>query len=203
MRYAYAIFILLVVAVLTIFGLRGTPFKSPPVEIFSDMDRQPKYKPQSESEFFADGRTDRPVPVGTVPREGFIEDVQLATGKTDAGEFASGFPVEVTLELMTRGQDRFQIFCAPCHGALGDGSGITRQYGMAATPSYHDDRLRDMSEGEIFNTITHGKNLMGRYGDKMSVEDRWAVIAYVRALQRTHQGTVDDVPPANRSELGL
>jgi mono/diheme cytochrome c family protein len=203
MRYAYAIFILLVVAVLSIFGLRGTPFKRPPVEIFSDMDRQPKYKPQSESRFFQDGRTDRPVPANTVPREGFIEDAQLATGKTDTGEFASGFPMEVTLELMARGQDRFQIFCTPCHGALGDGNGITRQYGMAATPTYHDDRLRNMSEGEIFNTITHGKNLMGRYGDKLSVEDRWAVIAYVRALQRTQQGTVDDVPPANRSELGL
>ena len=186
MRYAYAIFILLVVAVLSIFGLRGTPSKNPPVEIFSDMDRQPKYKPQSESGFFADGRTDRPVPANTVPREGFIEDVQLATGKTDAGEFASGFPIEVTLELMERGQDRFQIFCAPCHGSLGDGAGITRQYGMAATPTYHDDRLRNMSEGEIFNTITHGKNLMGRYGDKMSVEDRWAVIAYVKKLQAEH-----------------
>ena len=203
MRYAYLVFILLVVAVLSIFGLRGTPFKSPPVEIFNDMDRQPKYKPQSESGFFADGRTDRPVPANTVPREGYIEDTHLATGRTDSGDFAPGFPIEVTQKLMARGRDRYQIFCTPCHGALGDGNGITRQYGMAATPSYHDDRLRDMSEGEIFNTITHGKNLMGRYGDKMPVEDRWAVIAYVRALQRTRQGTVDDVPPANRSELGL
>lgn len=203
MRYAYLIFILLAVAVLSIFGLRGTPFKSPPVEIFNDMDRQPKYKPQSESGFFADGRTDRPVPANTVPREGYIEDPHLATGRTDSGDFTPGFPVEVTQELMARGRDRYQIFCTPCHGALGDGNGITRQYGMAATPSYHDDRLRDMSEGEIFNTITHGKNLMGRYGDKMSVEDRWAVIAFVRALQRARQGAVDDVPPANRSELGL
>ena len=203
MRYAYALFILLTVAVLSIFGLRGTPFKSPPVEIFSDMDRQPKYKPQSESGFFVDGRTDRPIPPNTVSREGFIEDTYLRTGKSDLGDFADGFPIEVTYELMARGRDRYQIFCTPCHGALGDGQGITRQYGMVATPTYHDDRLRDMSEGEIFNTITNGKNLMGRYGDKLTVEDRWAVIAYVRALQRAQQGTVDDVPPANRSELGL
>jgi mono/diheme cytochrome c family protein len=203
MRYAYAIFVLLVVAVLSIFGLRGTPFKSPPVEIFSDMDRQPKYKPQSESSFFADGRTDRPVPANTIPRKGYIADTHLATGKSDSGEFASGFPIEVTSELMARGRDRYQIFCTPCHGALGDGNGITRQYGMVATASYHDDRVREMSEGEIYNTITNGKKTMGRYGDKMSVEDRWAVVAYLRALQRTNQGTVDDVPPANRSELGL
>ena len=203
MRYAYAVFVLLTVAVVSIFGLRGTPFKRPPIEIFPDMDRQPKYKPQSESLFFADGRTDRPIPPNTVPREGYYESTHLATGKTDSGEFASGFPIEVTRELMVRGQDRYQIFCAPCHGGLGDGKGITRQYGMIATASYHDDRLREMSEGEIFNTITNGKNLMGRYGDKLSVEDRWAVVAYIRALQRAHQGTVDDVPPANRSELGL
>lgn len=203
MRYVYVIFILLVITAVSILGFRGTPFKKPPLEIFPDMDHQPKYKPQSPSLFFADGRTDRPVPPHTVPRGGLIEDVHLATGMTESGEFAAGFPMEVTADLLQRGQDRYEIFCTPCHGSLGDGNGITKQYGMAATPTYHDDRLRDMSEGEIYNTITHGKNLMGRYGDKLSVSDRWAVVSYVRVLQRAAQGTVDDVPPANRSELGL
>jgi len=203
MRYVYVIFFLLVVSALSILGFRGSTFKQPPLEIFPDMDHQPKYKPQSTSVFFADGRTDRPVPPHTVPRGGLIEDVHLGTGMDTSGDWAVGFPVEVTAGLMSRGQERYRIFCAPCHGALGDGNGITKQYGMAATPTYHDDRFRDMSEGEIFNTITHGKNLMGRYGDKMPVDDRWAVIAYVRALQRAAQGTIEDVPTENRSELGL
>ncbi len=203
MRYAYVILFLLVVSALSILGFRGSTSKQPPLEIFPDMDHQPKYKPQSTSVFFADGRTDRPVPPHTVPRGGLIEDVHLGTGKDSSGDWAVGFPMEVTADLITRGQERFTIFCAPCHGALGDGNGITKQYGMAATPSYHDDRLRDMNEGEIFNTITHGKNLMGRYGDKLSVNDRWAIIAYVRALQRAAQGTIEDVPTENRSELGL
>jgi mono/diheme cytochrome c family protein len=86
---------------------------------------------------------------------------------------------------------------------LGDGQGITKQYGMGATPSYHDDRIRNMSEGEIFNTITHGKGNMLSYADKLTVEDRWAVVAYVRALQRAEMGTPADVPPAHKTELGI
>jgi mono/diheme cytochrome c family protein len=203
MRYAYVIFFFLVVAVVSIFGLRGHTFRKPPLEIFRDMDRQPKYKPQSPSAFFADGRTDRPVPPHTAPRGALIRDSVIASGMNADGSFTTEFPVEVTAELMARGHDRFQIFCSPCHGAIGDGNGITKQYGMAATPTYHDARLRDMPVGEIFNTITHGKNLMGRYGDKLAVKDRWAVIAYVRALQKAAQGTADDVPPEHRSELGL
>ncbi|MEZ5276195.1 MAG: cytochrome c [Opitutaceae bacterium] len=203
MRYVYVIFLLLVVTAVSILGFRGSAFKKPPLEIFPDMDHQPKYKPQSPSLFFADGRTDRPVPAHTVPRGAIIGNAHLTEGKTPSGEWARTFPMDVTDELLDRGQDRFQIFCLPCHGALGDGNGITKQYGMAATPSYHDPRLREMAEGEIFNTITHGKNLMGRYGDKLTPADRWAVIAYVRALQTAAQGTVNDVPPANRSELGL
>jgi mono/diheme cytochrome c family protein len=104
---------------------------------------------------------------------------------------------------MTRGQERYTIYCSPCHGAVGDGNGITKQYGMGATPSYHDARLRDMAEGEIFNTITHGKNNMLSYADKVLPEDRWAVILYVRALQRAQTGTTADVPAAHHPELGI
>lgn len=203
MRYVYVVFLLLAVTTVSILGFRGSAFKKPPLEIFPDMDRQPKYKPQSPSVFFADGRTDRPVPPNTVPRGAVIGNDHLIAGTTASGDWARTFPMEVTGEMMSRGQEKYQIFCAPCHGALGDGNGITKQYGMASTPSYHDDRLRDMAEGEIFNTITHGKNLMGRYGDKLSAGDRWAVIAYMRALQRAAQGSVGDLPPENRSELGL
>ena len=103
--------------------------------------------------------------------------------------------------MILRGQSRYQIYCQPCHGTLGDGNGITKQYGMIATPSYHDDRLRGMAEGELFNTITNGKNTMSSYADKLSPDDRWAVIAYVRALQRAHHASVDDVPLEHRGDL--
>jgi len=108
----------------------------------------------------------------------------------------------VTHELMARGQQRFTIYCAPCHGALGDGQGITKSYGMTATPTYHDDRLRQMAEGELFNTITNGKNTMMPYADKLPADDRWAVIVYLRALQRAQNGREADVPAAARAQLG-
>ena len=117
-----------------------------------------------------------------------------------------GFPEGVTVDeaFMARGHDQYQIYCAPCHGALGDGNGITKQYGMGLTPTYHDPRLRDMAEGEIFNTITHGKGNMLPYSDKLSPEDRWAVILYVRALQRAQMGTAADVTDAAaRTSLGI
>jgi mono/diheme cytochrome c family protein len=108
------------------------------------------------------------------------------------------------MPFVQRGRDRYQIYCTPCHGAAGDGNGITKKYGMGATPSYHDDRLRNMPDGEIFNTITNGKNTMLPYADKLSPEDRWAVVTYVRALQRAQQGTAADVTDdAAKKSLGI
>ena len=118
-------------------------------------------------------------------------------------EWARGFPVPITQELIEHGQKEYAIYCITCHGGTGDGNGVTKFRGMITTPSYHDDRLRDMAEGEIFNTLTNGKGLMGYYKDKMTEEDRWAVIAYVRVLQRAQNATVADVPQANRKDLGL
>jgi mono/diheme cytochrome c family protein len=202
MRYAYYTLAFLVVLLISVMGFRGLRSAMPPIEVFPDMDRQAKYKPQAESRFFADARADRPIPAGTVPRGRTVEadpsflradDFRYA-GKAADGSFARGFPVPVTAALLHRGQNRYMIYCAPCHGALGDGNGITKSYGMLTTPSYHDDRLRTMAEGEIFNTITYGKNTMYPYADKLSPDDRWAVISYVRALQRAQQGKVGEVP---------
>lgn len=211
MRYVWIAFLFAMVATVSILGFRGSFSPRPPLEVFPDMDRQPKYKPQAESRFFADGRTDRPLPAGVVARgrtvvadPAFLAgDDFLFRGKLAGGEWARGFPASLAIneEFLGRGQARYTIFCSPCHGALGDGNGITKLYGMGATPSYHDDRLRQMAEGEIFNTITNGKNTMFAYGDRVPPADRWAIIAYVRALQRAQQGRLDDVPPANRSEL--
>ena len=212
MRYAYYSLAFLVVLLVSVMGFRGLRSTQPPIEVFPDMDHQAKYKPQAESKFFADGRADRPIPAGTVPfgrdanhaDPAFLkaDDVHYA-GKNADGSFVRGFPAELIVNeaFIRRGQGRFEIYCAPCHGKLGDGQGITKSYGMVATPTYHDDRLRTMPEGEIFNTITNGKNTMFPYADKLSPDDRWAVVAYVRALQRSHHATIDDVPLEQRGGL--
>lgn len=211
MRNVYLVTAFLVVVVVSLFGLRGTPFTSPPIDVFPEwafpgMKRQPKYKPQAESHFFADHRVDRPIPAHTVSRDPLRNDDALYEGKNADGSWLRGFPaaLKVDARLMARGRDRFTIYCQPCHGSVGDGNGITKQYGMGLTPTYHDPRLRDMAEGEIFNTITHGKGNMLPYADKLLPEDRWAVILYVRALQRAQTGTASDVvDAAAKKSLGL
>ena len=211
MRYAYYTLAFVVVLLVSVMGFRGLRSTRPPIEVFPDMDRQAKYKPQAESKFFADGRADRPTPAGTVPRGRSVEadpaflraDDFRYEGKLADGTFGRGFPAGLTVDeaFVRRGQGRFLIYCAPCHGALGDGNGITKSYGMLTTPTYHDDRLRGLAEGEIFNTITHGKNTMMSYADKLAPDDRWAVVAYVRALQRAAHGSINDVPPEQRGGL--
>ncbi|MBS0630740.1 MAG: cytochrome c [Verrucomicrobia bacterium] len=210
MRNVYLVTFFIAVLIVSVFGLRGRHFTQPPIEVFPEwafpgMKHQPKYKPQSESKFFADGRTDRPIPANTVSRTELRTDDELYLGKAADGSWLRGFPKSITVDaqLMARGHERFSIYCAPCHGALGDGNGITKQYGMGATPTYHDTRLREIAEGEIFNTITHGKTNMLPYADKVTPHDRWAIILYVRSLQRAQNGTVADVPADHRSELGL
>lgn len=204
MRYAYYALAFLVVAVVSLAGLRSCTSTRNPIELFDDMVRQPKYKAQGRSEFFADGRTDRPIPANTVARGELQADDHRYRGKNPDGTYAVGFPASlpVTNALIARGQQRFTIYCSPCHGALGDGQGITKPYGMTATPTYHDDRLRQMPEGQIFNTITNGLNTMMAYGDKLPADDRWAVIAYLRALQRAQNGRLEDVPAGARAQLG-
>jgi mono/diheme cytochrome c family protein len=214
MRYAYLALFFIVISAVSVLGFRGSLTERTPIEIFSDMDHQPKYKPQAASAFFADGRADRPTPAGAVPygRTALAQDGKylaaedhLYRGKNAGGDFARGFPAEVTVNaaLLERGELKYTIYCAVCHGGTGDGNGITKQYGMGATPTFHDARLRQMAEGEIFNTITHGKGNMLSYADKVEPADRWAVIAYVRALQRAQTATPADVVPAHKSELGL
>ena len=202
MRYFMAVFFFLIVATLSIAGLRGRKSAKPPLEVFNDMDRQYKYLPQAASPFFADGRTDRPVVPGTVSMGSFQEDDYFTSGRDEA-EFGRGFPVPVDHQLMELGRKKYDIFCAVCHGTTGDGNGITKSYGMVATPTYHDDRLRGMAEGEIFNTITNGKNNMGSYGAKLGYEERWAIIAYLRALQLAQNATLENVPPEHQKELDL
>jgi mono/diheme cytochrome c family protein len=216
MRHAYLVTLFLLVVLVSVFGFKGRPFTHPPMDVFPEwafpgMKYQPKLTQQVASPFFADGRSDRAAPPNTVASsfgpagQPLRSDDFLYLGKAPDGTFARGFPssIKVDMKLLERGRDRFTIYCSPCHGAVGDGNGITKRYGMGATPSYHDDRLRKMAEGEIFNTITNGKGQMNPYADKLKPADRWAVIAYVRALQRAQTGTVADVPDDHKAELGL
>ena len=211
MRHVYLITLFVSVLLVSILGFRGTTFTAPPLDLFPEwafpsMEHQPKYRPQSASTFFADGRADRSPPAQTVARGMLRADDHLYRGKDAAGAFAPGMPAGLTIDLnfVQRGRDRYQIYCVPCHGATGDGNGITKRYGMGATPTYHDPRLRSMPEGEIYNTITNGKNSMLPYADKLAPEDRWAVVAYVRALQRAQQGTTADVTDAAaKTSLGI
>lgn len=227
MRYFVGIFIFLVVAVVSILGFRGQKSVKPPIYVFPDMDYQAKFKPQAENEFFADGRNDRPVPPGTAFRgyafdmkevfdESYADEVIANPAKFSArgedGEWYRGFPIEITHEAMSNGKERYQIFCAVCHGESGNGRGVLANHGsdyelsagyFAAITSLLDPRIVDMPEGQIFNTITHGLNTMMPYGHKLNPEERWQVILYVRALQLASNATVADVPADQKGELGL
>lgn len=205
MRYVYYVTFFVVVLTVGIFGFRGSKSLRPPLEVFPDMDRQAHYLAQGSSAFFADGMADRPMPQGVVARGDLRENTALYEGKISNGAWLMGIPKDLTADaqFLHHGKERYQIYCAPCHGALGDGNGITKLYGMGATPTYHDDRLVKMADGEIFNTITHGKNTMMSYADKLEPSERWAVVAYVRALQRAQRGRVEDVPASHRAELGI
>jgi mono/diheme cytochrome c family protein len=181
--------------VVSLAGLRGCVSRQPPLEIYSDMKRQPKLRPQTANPFFADQMSSRlPVP-GTIPRGAPYADAPVNTGRRlGATNWLETGPLPVTAQLLTRGQERYLIFCAPCHSPVGDGNGINIRYGMIRAANYHDRRLVRMADGEIFNTLSNGKNLMAAYGSQVAIADRWAIVAYIRALQRSRLGTLEDVP---------
>jgi mono/diheme cytochrome c family protein len=139
---------------------------------------------------------------GTVSRNEQFLDTTVITGMiTGTTNFITANPLPVTRQLIERGRQRFQINCSPCHGLLADGNGITKQFGMAVVANLHDPRIVQMADGEIFNVITHGRNLMAPYGAQVVTEDRWAIISYVRALQLSQLGTLQDLPEAQRAAL--
>jgi mono/diheme cytochrome c family protein len=208
MRYFVLLFCLAVGGVVYIAGLRfdqgGNPSRKPPIEVFPDMDRQPKLRPQTDSAFlgWTNGLSSRLPVEGTVARGADYEENEFTTGmQPGTTNFVEVMPVKVTESLMERGRQRFTIYCTPCHGQQGDGKGVTSKLGMAAPANLHDARIVQMTDGEIFNTITNGKNRMGAYGPNVDAADRWAIIAYVRALQRSWLSTLEDVPEFARKNL--
>lgn len=203
MRYILLTFGVLVLVVVAIAGFRGTMTRRPPIELFNDMVRQAKVRPQAEDNFFADSRGARVRPEGTVARGEAYQDIPANTGRlTGSTNFVETNPLAVSETLLARGRERFTINCAPCHGPLADGNGITKKIGaMGVVANLHEKRIVSMPDGELFNTISYGKNLMPAYAAQVTSADRWAVIAYLRALQLSRLGLVDDVPQEVRGQL--
>ncbi len=165
-----------------------------------EMYDQPRYKPLGKSDFFADARQSRPLVEGTVARGMLREDARFYTGKTGAA-LVSEFPLPVTRPLLERGRQRYDIFCAPCHDRTGAGNGMVVQRGYRPPPSFHIDRLRLQAVGYFFDVITNGLGAMPDYAAQIPPEDRWAIVAYVRALQLSQDARVADVPPGDRAKL--
>ena len=213
MRYFFALLLGFLLLALTVFGIagrRGTDFRKPPLEIFNDMVRQAKLRPQVPNSFFADGRSSQPHVAGTVAQrlgnlgndtwQGSTENTGIVPGTTN---FVATIPVPVTTALLARGRERFNISCLPCHNATGDGNGITKKIGaMAVVASLLDKNAILIPDGQVFRIISDGKapNMQG-YAATIAIEDRWAIVAYVRSLQRARFATLEEVPAADRATL--
>jgi mono/diheme cytochrome c family protein len=186
---------------------RVTKSPNPGVHLVPDMDDQPKYEPQEGNVVFADRRGMRPVVEGTVARGELDIGGPVFTGR-DGEAWVTAIPVEVTEATMRAGQDDFETYCAPCHGVDGSGNGIVNERatklaeGTWTPPTdLRTDLVRDREDGHLYNSITHGIRNMPAYGPQITVEERWAIVAYVRALQRSQRATLDDVPEDKRGSL--
>src|SRR5712664_879536 len=160
-----------------------------------DMANQPRQNPLSPSDSFADGRSERPVIENTVVR-GSVQDDSLFVPKD-----SNAFPLPVSAELLERGEQRYRIFCTPCHGIQGDGLGMVAMRGMKHPPSYHQDRLRQAPNGYLYDVVTNGFGAMLGYSAQLAPRDRWAIVAYVRALQLSRNARISDLPPDVREKV--
>ena len=163
----------------------------------TDMWRQPKQEPLDASEFYADGQASRPLVPGTIPRDHLREDGVYFTG-ISGNRWVDKLPIEVNKALLKRGQERFDIYCSPCHGRLGDGQGMIAQRGFTLkrpVGNYHTDRLRKMPVGHFYDVITNGYGAMYSYASRIEPQDRWAIVAYIRVLQLSQHATPADADP--------
>lgn len=193
--------IIMIIPIFLLGCVRGRPKQKTPIHIIPDMDSQKKYKPQSESRYFEDGLAMRaPVP-GTVAQGNQKEDINYYFGRDDAGEYISQSPVPITLANLQRGRERYNIYCAPCHSQTGDGQGILIKKGYLPPPDFHQDRIRDFKDGYIYEVISNGVRNMPSYKHQIGVDDRWAIVNYVRALQRSQNARIDDIPQEIRDTL--
>lgn len=190
----------LVLTVVFLAGCRQTISEREPFHINPNMDWQERFDPQEPNPMFADGRAMRPPVPGTVARGFLREDTRFYQGREADGSLVQTMPVALSAELLARGQERYGIYCAVCHGDAGDGEGVImvgnngQGYGYVRAPSFHLERLQDETDGHMYNVITNGVNNMPPYGPQVAVADRWAIVAYIRALQRSQNATQGDVP---------
>jgi hypothetical protein len=201
------LFLTVSLAVVALAGFRGQKFSNTPLQITPDMKHQPKVITQHGSTFFADGRADHPPVPGTIPVgynlagryyqtsvNNISRDASFTSQITykDTGAmgdvYGNGIPFTVDEAFLDRGRQRYEIFCSVCHDRTGNGNGIAKAYGLVTVASLMDDRIKGQPDGQIFSTITNGKNTMGAYGPNIAVEDRWAIIAHIRALQASQSG---------------
>jgi mono/diheme cytochrome c family protein len=191
-----------VMAALALVGCEGATSRNPPIEVFPDMDRQGKPKPQGETELFSDKRASRPPVAGTVARGFLKEDDVYSTGLVN-GMYVGKNPEPINADLVKLGQARFNTYCSPCHDRTGSGNGIVaiKSQGSWLPTSLLADRVRAMNDGEVFNVISNGRRSMPPYKNQVIEKDRWAIVAYVRALQRAAASTAGDVPSDRQSQL--
>jgi mono/diheme cytochrome c family protein len=189
------------VLVSALLGCRGQTSEKTPIWIKHGMEFQPKLLPYGHSKFFPDGRNMQHPPEGTVAVGLLKEDDVYYRGGQDTAHYGAN-PLKIDGLLMERGQERFQIYCAPCHGRTGVGNGIVIAHGFPVPPpNFNEDRIVAMADGQIFHTITYGVRNMPSYGKQIPEEDRWAIVAYLRALQRSNHATINDVPETERANL--
>lgn len=165
-----------------------------------DMMNQPRAKPFSQSDFFSDGTNARPLPAHVVARGAIYQDDVFHTGLLN-GLLAAQLPIKLTPQLLSRGRERYDAFCAECHGRAGDGNGVVAQRGFPAPPSYHADRLRGVPLGHFFDVMTNGYGVMASYSSQIDPQDRWAIAAYIRALQLSQNAKLEDLAANEKQEL--
>jgi len=214
------LFTLVVAGVLALAGFRGQKFTNTPLQITPDMKHQPKVITQHGSPFFADNRGDHPIVPGTIPAGYTLPGRYLQSGVNNQNASSSftseptyrdtgimgdvygdGIPLDLNARLLERGRERFEIYCSVCHDRAGSGNGVAKAYGLATVASLLDDRIKSQPDGQIFATITNGKNTMGAYGPSIAVEDRWAIVAYLRVLQRSQSVKAELLSPETKALL--
>jgi mono/diheme cytochrome c family protein len=188
-------------ALAALIGCRGQTSEKTPIWIKHGMEFQPKWLPYGRNNFEADGRNMQTPPEGTVAVGLLKEDDVYYRGGQDTAHYAAN-PMKINAQLLDRGQERFGIYCTPCHSRTGQGMGMVIAHGFPINPpNFHDDRIVAMPDGQLFHTITYGVRNMPSYGKQIPEEDRWAIVAYLRALQRSTHASLNDVPESERANL--
>jgi hypothetical protein len=199
---SYPLLLGLAVTAAILGACRGQESDKPPVHLNPNMDSQPRVDPQSESKFYSDRRSMRQPVEGTIAQNALYEG-PYGTGKDSETRYTLEIPMPITMELLKRGQDRFGIYCTPCHDRTGYGHGMVVRGRPWKPTNFHDSYARTMSDGQMFDAITHGARTMPAYGPQIPVKDRWAIVAYVRALQFSQAAALGDVPPEQTVSLKL